>query len=383
MEANLRDGSQGKCLGKSKSSLAVEWFSLMGRKKKNKSDATAKKHRGKNSKIKSKSARKASAKKPKQESEVLPVLNSDRLKELYTTMVKCRILAERVQSVQAPGQKSNRSVSGFEATLVGAGAHLHPRDCIALEYGSFAASLIKGTSLHLILARTKEHSSSNGTGTSAPSKKDGSASATLSMEAVLVLAKEMKNQKAVTLMFCTESPETLVFDSEAMALAATQKLPLVCLVESSFDSRLELPNQLASGPYVGADATFYPRIPVDGCDAVGVFRVAQEAIRRAREGHGPAVIECLTSRSGTAADQTARRSAVQYTARDPLEFMEQYLRRRDLWSDQWSQSIVAAFNQELSEAFISLENRTDFDGQFDNVYSTDGRTPRPAAASAR
>jgi pyruvate dehydrogenase E1 component alpha subunit len=114
-----------------------------------------------------------------------------------------------------------------------------------------------------------------------------------------------------------------------------------------------------------------------------VFRVAQEAIRRAREGHGPAVIECLTSRSGTAADQTARRSAVQYTARDPLEFMEQYLRRRDLWSDQWSQSIVAAFNQELSEAFISLENRTDFDGQFDNVYSTDGRTPRPAAASAR
>ncbi len=197
-----------------------------------------------------------------------------------------------------------------------------------------------------------------------------------------MLAKEMKNQKAVTLMFCTQPPKTLVFDSEAMALAATQKLPLVCLVESSFDSRLELPNQLASGPYVGADATFYPRIPVDGCDAVGVFRVAQEAIRRAREGHGPAVIECLTSRHAPEQDANGRAPA-QYTAEDPLEFMEQYLRRRDLWSDQWSQSIVAEFNKELNGALTSLENQTKFDLEFDNVYSADGRTPRPAAALAR
>ena len=78
-------------------------------------------------------------------------------------MVKCRMLAERVQSIQAPRQKSNRSVSGFEATLVGAGAHLLSQDCIALEHGGFAGSLIKGTPLHLILARTREHQMGNGT----------------------------------------------------------------------------------------------------------------------------------------------------------------------------------------------------------------------------
>lgn len=354
----------------------------MGRKKKNKFDATAKKRKGKSFKAKSQSARKATAKKAKPESEVLPVLNSDKLKELYTTMVKCRMLAERVQSVQTPGRKSNRTVSGFEATLVGAGAHLLPKDCIALEHSSFAGSLIKGTPLHLILARTREHQTANGTGSASP-KEGGGGAAALSMDTVLTLAAEMKGKGAVTLMFCTQQPETLIFDSEAMALAATQKLPLVSLVESSFDCRLELPNQIASGPYVGADAAFYPRIPVDGCDAVGVFRVAQEAIRRAREGHGPAVIECLTSRGSSPEQETAGHSPARYTAQDPLTFMEQYLRRRDLWSDEWSQSIVAGFNRELNEAFTSLENPTDPDGQFDNVYSSDGRTPRPAAASAR
>ncbi|MGZ7100116.1 MAG: hypothetical protein ACXVJ8_16705, partial [Candidatus Angelobacter sp.] len=73
-------------------------------KKKNRSATTAKKNKGKSSKAKAQSTRKASAKKQKPESEVLPVLNSDKLKELYSTMVKCRMLAERVQSVQAPGQ---------------------------------------------------------------------------------------------------------------------------------------------------------------------------------------------------------------------------------------------------------------------------------------
>ncbi|HEY2169993.1 MAG TPA: thiamine pyrophosphate-dependent enzyme [Candidatus Angelobacter sp.] len=347
----------------------------MPRKKKNKS-AAVKKQKGKSLKGKSTSARKTPAKKRKQEPEILPVLNAEKLKELYATMVKCRMLAQRMQSDHM-GNRSGNSVLGFEAALVGAGAHLVSKDCVAMEHGSFVASLIKGTPLHSILARNSKHQS-NGTGEAGASKHDGHTSAALSMQTVLSLAAEMKGKGAVTLMFCTHNPETLTFDSAAMAVAATQKLPLVCLVESNLDSPLELPNQIASGPYIGADPAFYPRIPVDGCDVVGVFRVAQEAIRRAREGHGPAVIECLTARSSASDKNEAERSSAQYLAQDPISFMEQYLRRRDLWSDEWSQSIVAGFTQQLSEAATSLENPADIESQFDSVYS-----PRPAAASAR
>jgi TPP-dependent pyruvate/acetoin dehydrogenase alpha subunit len=104
--------------------------------------------------------------------------------------------------------------------------------------------------------------------------------------------------------------------------------------------------------------------------------VAQEAIRRAREGHGPAVIECMTARSN-ATEKTSERSA-QYLAQDPISFMEQYLRRRDLWSDEWSHSIIDGFNRQLNEAATSLENPAGTESQFDNVYSH-----RPAAAVAR
>src|SRR3979411_1293867 len=149
--------------------------SLMPRKKKNKSATTAKKQKGKSSSAKSKSARNAPGKKRKLESEVLPVLNSDKLKELYATMVKCRMLAERVGSPTS-GSKSDRSIRGFEATLVGAGEHLSSKDCIALEHSGFVASLIKGTPLLSILARNG-HQTGNATGTSASSKHDGNAAA--------------------------------------------------------------------------------------------------------------------------------------------------------------------------------------------------------------
>jgi TPP-dependent pyruvate/acetoin dehydrogenase alpha subunit len=351
--------------------------SPMPRKKKNKSTA-AKEQKSKSPRTRSTSVRKAPAKKQKQEPEILPVLNAEKLKELYSTMVKCRVLAQRLQSDHTENGSVN-SVLGFEAALVGAGAHLLPKDCIAMEHSSFVASLIKGTPLQSILARSSEHQS-NGAGESAASEHDGKA--VLSMQTVLSLAAESKSKSAVTLMFCTHNPETLAFDSAAMAAAATQKLPLVCLVESSLDFPLELPNQVASGPYtsgpyIGADPAFYPRIPVDGCDVVGVFRVAQEAIRRAREGHGPAVIECMTAR-GSAAEKNTSELSTQHLAQDPLSFMEQYLRRRDLWSDEWSHSIIDGFNRQLNEAATSVENPADTESQFDNVYSH-----RPAAAAAR
>src|SRR5579864_429809 len=193
---------------------------LMPRKKKNKPAATAKKQKGRIPGTKTKpapkpSAKKTSAKKQKNEPEILPVLNDAKLKELYAAMVKCRMLAERMQNDRTAG--NGNSVLGFEATLVGAGAHLLAKDCIAMEHSSFVASLIRGTPLRSILvARNKKEESGNGTDKAIFSKHDGNAIAALNVESVLALAVEMKSKGAVTLMFCRRNPKTLIFDPTAM-----------------------------------------------------------------------------------------------------------------------------------------------------------------------
>ncbi len=366
--------------GEPAGSHAVEWLTLMGAKKKNRSAGAATKRKGQRSRPKSQPARrKAPARKKKPEAEILPVLIADKLKELYATMLKCRMLAERLKSLQPSARKTHHDFYGLEAMLVGAGAHLLPQDCIALEHGSFVASLIKGTPLQSILPPTQTHENGNaGAPRPASAPTDGNP-ATLTMTAVLQLTERTKGSGAVTLMCCTRDPGTLIFESDAMALAATQKLPMVCLVESSFDSRLELPAQ-PSGPYVGADPAFYPNIPVDGNDVVAVFRVTQEAIRRAREGHGPAVIECITSRTNTT-KQRAGKDTAPHIAQDPLIFMEQYLRRKNLWTDEWSRAMVATFRKELDETFAAIEKSGNLAGGLDNVYSADGRRTSTSPAT--
>jgi TPP-dependent pyruvate/acetoin dehydrogenase alpha subunit len=117
---------------------------------------------------------------------------------------------------------------------------------------------------------------------------------------------------------------------------------------------------------------------VDGCDVVGVFRVAQEAIRRAREGHGPALIECITSRANGLTKAPVSKKIAQHTAEDPLLFMEKYLRRRDLWSADWSRRIIKEFTKELDDAFTAASETPNTDKAFDNVYTADSNALHPA-----
>ncbi|HJX83174.1 MAG TPA: thiamine pyrophosphate-dependent enzyme, partial [Candidatus Angelobacter sp.] len=79
-----------------------------------------------------------------------------------------------------------------------------------------------------------------------------------------------------------------------------------------------------------------PSIIVDGNDVVAIYRVTHEAIRRAREGHGPALIHCRN-----------------IGADDPLKVMENYLKQKRFWSDSWKQKIATAFNRELDRTFAA------------------------------
>jgi len=337
--------------------------------KNKKHSALAPARKGRSSKAKPRSVtRKARAKKAKIDETALAVLNADKLKELYITMMKCRMLTERIRGMREAKRKQVRAIPGLEATLVGAGAHLLPQDCISLEHNGFLASLVKGTPLKLILARIYKGQATNDV--QQPSASNGTGIAiSHSMATGLALAQEMKGTGSVTLMFASRDFSSAAFEPEGMALAATQKLPIVCLVESSFDERAGSHILPVPSDSHGVGTDYYPKITVDGCDVVAVFRVAQEAIRRARQGHGPALIECMTPHVNGPANGTT-----QYIANDPLPFMEQYLRRRKLWSGDWSRRMIAAFSKELEAALASTNTPPDLTADFDHVYSADNQS---------
>jgi TPP-dependent pyruvate/acetoin dehydrogenase alpha subunit len=101
--------------------------------------------------------------------------------------------------------------------------------------------------------------------------------------------------------------------SRLLAFASGSKLPVIYVLESAL--ALQTRSKTAKPPL--------PVIIVDGSDTVAILRVIQECSRRARQGHGPALIRCTR------------------TTTDPLKFMREYLRNRNLWSEEWQRKIEA------------------------------------------
>ncbi len=65
-------------------------------------------------------------------------------------------------------------------------------------------------------------------------------------------------------------------------------------------------------------------IPVDKADVVAIYRVASEAIDKARRGAGPTLIQCVPF-------SLKKSSSRNHHSQDPIRYMEYYLRKKNLW----------------------------------------------------
>jgi len=311
------------------------------------------------------------------------VLISDKLKDLYGSMLKCRMLSKKALEWPAADRNGGiRATTLREAVLVGALAHVLPQDFVAVASEGFLASLIKGTSLGKIRGQWT-------TGAASPSEsvaddKRGSR-AQRCMVGAMTLAREAKGGAKIVVTLPGEDASARAFQFEALAMAAKHKLPLVCVVETgpSFEWQAEAQKRN------GSAESHFPEITVDGNDVVAVFRVAQEATRRARSGHGPSLIQCVMPESE---GRSGNSHNIHESSRDPLAFMEQYLRRKSLWSDEWRQRVVEEFGKELEAGFSTAETQAAAADEFDQVYSperprlafvdTSGNTNRGALSGA-
>ena len=103
--------------------------------------------------------------------------------------------------------------------------------------------------------------------------------------------------------FTGEGATSLGFWHEAVNMAAVHDLPIVYVIQNNLWAEsvsVKLQTKLED---VGDRAKGYgiPGVIVDGCDAIACYKTAREAVKRARRGDGPTLIEAkvlrLTSHS--------------------------------------------------------------------------------------
>ena len=319
-----------------------------------------------------------------------PSLSEETSKRLYSYMLKCRTVEERARILFKQGKFAGNyyAAVGQEATEVGCTIDLEEQDTIAPSHRDFIANIMKGTPLKLMFAQLYARNTSPDKGRSSPAHcgyaplniitPASTIAAQLNIGTGVALAYKMQKKPNIVVALSGEGSTSLGFWHEAVNFAGVHKLPIVYVIQNnqwaeSVNVKLQTAVEDLS---VKAQAYGFPGITVDGNDVVAVYRVAREAIDRARSGQGPTLIECKTYRwYGHSEIDPAKYRApeeVEYwKSRDPIPAMERYLTKHNIWSDKWKQELLEEFNKEIDEAIQFAENSPYPEPEecLDHVYS--------------
>ncbi|WP_286158354.1 thiamine pyrophosphate-dependent dehydrogenase E1 component subunit alpha [Streptomyces sp. CB03911] len=172
---------------------------------------------------------------------------------------------------------------------------------------------------------------------------------------------------------------------ESLNLAAIWQLPVLFVCENNGYATTLPAATAVAGSGTGRAAGFgIPAVEVDGMDTEAVREATALAVRRAREGGGPAFLECRTYRFEGHHTMERRmklryrspEEIEQWRARDPLE------RAAAALDDGRRAAIDAEVDTELAEAerFALASGHPDPAGACDHLYA-DGLRPRAGAVA--
>ncbi|MEU5266327.1 pyruvate dehydrogenase (acetyl-transferring) E1 component subunit alpha [Amycolatopsis sp. NPDC021455] len=317
------------------------------------------------------------------------------LKEAYRLMVLGRRFDVQATALTKQGRLAvYPSSAGQEACQVAAALALETRDWLFPTYRDSVALVARGLKPGevLTLLRGDAHCGYNPAETRVAPQCTPLATQTLHA-AGLAHAMQRRGEDAVALALIGDGATSEGDFHEALNFAAVFKAPAVFFVQNNryaISVPFEKQSAAAALAYKGIGYGMRSE-QVDGNDAVAVLAVLGDAVKHAREGRGPVLVEAHTYRidSHTNADDATRyREAGEvekWREADPLKRLETYLRSRNSLGDTEIEQFRAdaeTFAQSVRDA-LNAEPELDPMSLFDHVYAEPTRQLEAQRAMVR
>jgi pyruvate dehydrogenase E1 component alpha subunit len=296
---------------------------------------------------------------------LMPDLEADEIKRLYTAMVITRQLDERMFKMQRQGRLGTFGrVAGQEGAHVGAAFALRPEDWLVPAFREIGALVLRGIPMTQLL----QYWGGDERGAAFPKELRTLPTAipvgTHMLHAVgIAWAMKQAGEKAAVLTFFGEGATSEGDFNEAMNMAAVFKVPVVFFCQNNhYAISVPYTKQTAS-PTVAQKALAYGMfgVQIDGNDVFASYRVTREALERAREAHEPTLIEADTYR---VMDHTTSDDARRYRSedeveswrrRDPIDRLGRYMRTIGLLDDAGAAQVLAEADRQVAEAVAAFE----------------------------
>jgi pyruvate dehydrogenase E1 component alpha subunit len=329
--------------------------------------------------------------KKKQERTDISSYPEELLKKFYETMSKIRFFEMKVEEKFLAGEIPGfvHLYIGEEAIAAGVMAHLSKDDYIQSTHRGHGHTIAKGADLKKMMAEIfgKRSGCCKGKGGSMHIADfsvgmlgaNGVVGGGYTLATGAALALKMQGKDNVTVVFFGDGASNRGTFHEAANMAAVWKLPVIFVCEN---------NQYASTtPYltttsvkdIADRAAGYgmPGVIVDGNDVFAVHEAAGKLVERARNGEGPAFLECKTYRiKGHYVGDPEKyrtREEVQKVCQsdDPLDRFRCAVSEKGLLTEKELDGIIARSRQEVEEAVSYAQNEPEPEPSelFSDVYA--------------
>ena len=237
-------------------------------------------------------------------------LGNDILIEMYRKMLEIRRFEEKVSELWEHGfiPGNIHLYIGEEAVAVGTCINLRKEDYITSTHRGHGHCIAKGGDMKKMMAEIMGKSTGycKGKGGSMHICDEtigivgctGIVGAGIPIATGVGLAFQIKRTDQVCVCFFGEGSTNTGAFHEGINLAAVWKLPVIFICENNLYA-ISVPISKSTLVKNIADrAVSYgiPGVVIDGMDVVAVYEAVKKAIKRARAGEGPMLIECKTYR---------------------------------------------------------------------------------------
>ncbi len=274
-----------------------------------------------------------------------PAPGKEKLLALYRNMLTIRRCEEQLAKLYAAGKIYGgvHTYIGEEAVATGICAHLRADDTVFSTHRGHGHALSKGIPPRELIAELLGRATGCGGGRGGSMHlfkpeigfmgSSGIVGPSITLAAGSAYAAKLLKTDRVSVAFFGDGATNNGAFHEGINMAAAWALPVVFVCENNLYATEIAYASVTKNPSVASRAQAYglPGVAVDGNDVLAVLAAGGEAVRHARAGEGPTLLECRTYRTRAHSEgmrDTGYRTQEEiaaWKARDPITAFEAVL----------------------------------------------------------
>ncbi len=294
-------------------------------------------------------------------------------KELMLQMYERMVLIRRFESRAAELFKAGKFPGwvhvciGQEASVTGSAFALREDDSICPTHRGHGQCLAKGMDPKKMMAELYGKKTGSNQGRGGSMHLADTAKGILCGIAILggglpfgagvAMASKLRGEDKVVLGYFGEGASNEGIVHEVMNMAAVWNLPMVFFSEQNQYAELSHRDFHLKIDTLAKRAEGYgmPGVTVDGNDVLDVYRATSEAVKRAREGGGPSMVDSITCRwdGHYVGDPQAYRKEgdlEEWKKKDPIPRLEKKLMDEGMLDEAGKEAIIARIDQQIAES---------------------------------